>query len=534
MRQFRVGWFAALFLFLASSIPAAAQQRGEPAPLFDTPGLAAEAIGTIKARVGREFRVALVDMRGSELVMHIEGARPGHVDQWRWLRVPGRIYGSWTRVVGPEPAQVYRSADIEGMYFSLEDAPLDDIPGLIAEIQHRAMLEEPALPQSIRIERQFLLMAGPRSGDPVISVNWSTGRESANVYLNLDGSIRGADVSGTIKARGLDMARDDWHLPMAARDFAVLSGSRDILKVEIEPRDIDVIYLDRQHPGASAGMRWTLDGLRMIDSAIPPPIQAQSHLFGPDPNAVFPFDEVDFALLPELKKAALERVDEPGTRVLKMVAERAVTGTGPAEFFWTLTIGDPANQGNWINRTEGEAWQVIATPRGEIVRVALPPSRRPQIEWWTAQGLREALDRVGTTFPAGHPFQQIVLDPDGGSVHTLDAIDPSVSRDFKITQQEITRSIFSPRPANVDASWFHIDDLDGYTADVISALSWKTFGEMNLPDGHVSRLTFSRGNPWVRAPEGQVMLEIRVERGFNGGRITWLADGTELDRVMPD
>jgi hypothetical protein len=29
------------------------------------------------------------------------------------------------------------------------------------------------------------------------------------------------------------------------------------------------------------------------------------------------------------------------------------------------------------------------------------------------------------------------------------------------------------------------------------------------------------------------MLEIRVEHGVRGGRLTWLADGTELDRVMP-
>jgi hypothetical protein len=85
----------------------------------------------------------------------------------------------------------------------------------------------------------------------------------------------------------------------------------------------------------------------------------------------------------------------------------------------------------------------------------------------------------------------------------------------------------------VDDGWFTMADLDGYTMEVLSDLIWKTFGEMSLPDGQVSRLTFSRGNVWVRPPEGQVMLEIRVERGFDGGRITWLSDGTELDRVLP-
>jgi hypothetical protein len=62
---------------------------------------------------------------------------------------------------------------------------------------------------------------------------------------------------------------------------------------------------------------------------------------------------------------------------------------------------------------------------------------------------------------------------------------------------------------------------------------WRTFEMMDLPEGYVSRLTFSRGSTWVRPPEGQVMLEIRVEHSSSGGRLTWLADGTELDRVMP-
>jgi hypothetical protein len=68
---------------------------------------------------------------------------------------------------------------------------------------------------------------------------------------------------------------------------------------------------------------------------------------------------------------------------------------------------------------------------------------------------------------------------------------------------------------------------------VISGLIWRTFKTVGLPDGGVSRLTFSRGNTWVRPPEGQVMLEIRVESRRGGGRLTWLSDGTELDRVMP-
>lgn len=537
MRRVRRSVFSSSFavvLLVLLAAPAVAQQRSEPAPLFETPGLAVEAVDAIAQRAGGQLNVALLDIRGQELTLHVQGSRPGHIDRWVWMRQPGMLYGSWTRVRGPEAAQpLVPTLDPEMLFFQLDEFPLDDLPGLIDTILPRAMLEEPALPQSIRIERQLLLVGGTRAGGPAVSVHWSTGREGAYVYLNMDGSVRSANVSGTLAARGLDMVRDDWHLPMAAQDFEFLRGFPEILKVDIEPRDIDITYMDPQDPGNSTGIRWTLDGLR-VNAPMMRDVLARSAVLAADPRAVFNFDEIDFGVLPGLKVEALARVDEPGTRVLRMIAERQVTGTGPPELHWTLTIGDPAKQGNLFNRVEGEKWEVVATPGGDIVRVMLPPSRRPQIEWWTPAGLRVGLDRLHQTFPVGHPFYEIVLDPRGGRAHALDASDTSVSRDFRLSSQEVSLApIDRPRAANVDGLWFTMDDLNGYTAGVLSDLIWKTFDEMNLPNAHVARLTFSRGNPWVRAPEGQVMLEIRVEGGPGGGRITWLSDGTELDRVMP-
>jgi hypothetical protein len=463
------------------------------------------------------------------MIVHVRGARPHHVDRWTWRRGPGLIMGVTTKIRGPEDAQpLVSTLDPTTVFFPLDGLPLENLPALIERISHRAMLEEPALPQSIRIERQLLLMGGTRAGEVRIMVHWDTGRETSYVHLNMDGSIRSADVSGTFRARGLDMVRDDWHLPLAAQDLAFLGTLRSILRVEIEPQDIDVSYMDPR-PGQTTGMRWTLNGL----SVNAPLIQMPARMRLSDEDA-FAFTDIDFKMLPALKAAALEKVNEPGTRVLKMMANRPVTGLGPPQLVWTLTVGDPAKQGNWITRTEGEAWQVIANPAGDILRVILPPGRRPTLEWWTPANLRNVIDRLVSTFPVHHPFREIVLDPQGGRAHAVDGGDPTLSREFSITAHEISvSSIGGGRHGGVDGTWFTLDALDGYSADVISDLIWRTFETVDLPDGYISRLTFSRGNPWVRPPEGQVMLEIRVEHGMRGGRLTWLADGTELDRVMP-
>jgi hypothetical protein len=175
----------------------------------------------------------------------------------------------------------------------------------------------------------------------------------------------------------------------------------------------------------------------------------------------------------------------------------------------------------------------VASPAGEIIDVVLPPGRRPAVEWWTPASLRGVIDRLAAAFPPGHAFREIVLHPKGGRTHAVDGGDPTLSRDFAITPHDISVQ-GSPRPnGGIDAMWFTLDALDGYSVDMITSLVWRTFELVDLPDGYVSRLTFSRGNPWVRPPEGQVMLEVRVEHGMESGRLTWLADGTELDRVLP-
>ena len=520
---------AVLVIVLLAALPAVAQDRPDPAPLFETVGLAVEALDAIAEHLGHTPQVALIDIQGSEMIVHVQGARPHHIDQWTWVRARG-YFRTTTRILGPEAAQpLVPTLDPTTVFFPLDDLPLDDLPALIERITPRAMLEEPALPQSIRIERQLLLLGGTRSGEVQIMVHWNTGRESSYVYLNPDGSIRTADVSGTFRASGLDMARDDWHLPLAARDFAFFAGFPDIRSVAIESRGIDVTYDDPLNPGQTTGMGWSLNGLR-----VNAPLMAMIRDTGrAETEAAFDFSDIDFAVLPALKAKALARVNEPGVQVLKLEAKRPVTGIGAPRLAWTLTLGDPAKQGNFITGAKGEAWQVVASPAGEILEVVLPAGRRPAVEWWTYTSLRDAIDRLAAAFPPGHAFREIVLDPQGGRAHAVDGGDPTLSREFAISAHDIAVQ-GNPRPhAGIDAMWFTLDALDGYSVDVITSLVSRTFEMMGLPEGYVSRLTFSRGNTWVRPPEGQVMLEIRVEHSSAGGRLTWLADGTELDRVMP-
>jgi hypothetical protein len=521
---------AVLCITLLAALQAAAQTRPTPAPLFETPGLAAEALAAVVSRSGREPLAALIDIRGSEMIVHLEGARPHHIDRWTWIRGRG-LFGTTTRIRGPEIAQpLVPSLDPTTVFFPIDGLPLDDLPALIGRIAPRAMLEEPAPPHSIRIERQLLLLLlrGASAGDARLVVHWNTGRESSYVHLDLDGSIRSANVAGTFRARGLDMARDDWHLPLAAEDFAFFEDFEGIRRVAIERRGINITYDDPQHPGQTTGMGWSLNGLKVNAPLVRIP---NSRLY--DTEAPFNYAEIDLAVLPALKAAALERVSEPGVEMVKLVASRPITGLGPPQTVWTLTLAAPGAIGNVLSPGTGEIWEVVASPAGEILRVIEPPSRRAAVEWHTARNIRDVLDRLGTSFPPDHPFHEIRIDPDRGRATALDGTDPALAREFAIDAHEIKPLGRPMRHDGVGEMWFKVTALDGYTAEVIDSLAHRTFDTIGEPGGRVSRLTFSRGNPWVRPPEGEVMLEIRVQAGFRGGRLTFLADGTELDRVLP-
>jgi len=287
------------------------------------------------------------------------------------------------------------------------------------------------------------------------------------------------------------------------------------------------ISVRTEHPSKenySVSYLWNLNGVRR-DAIDSPDV---GRMVGDKENVAIAFSDLDFSVLPELKKAALEKLKMDGATVSGLTAEKRVTGLRPPELVWIVDVAD----------AKGEKGQVISDAKGAILEVIEPESRQPKPEWLAATTIRATLDRIFDKFPKGAKFSSILINDDQAHVDADNPVKPGEMVSFIFDAQKIM-PFGRPFPPEVfglesgPARMLTAEDMAGYDAATLDTLKQRTLERINLQGGKVSRLTFERGNVFVASPHGQDLVEIRVEAGYRGGRVTYEPDGTELDVVLP-
>ena len=512
--------FAVLALLLLTAEPAHAADN-----LLTTPGAATRAVKEIVAKIGREPAVAVVDVTPGEIILQVQGEKPFHVDEWRWQRLEV-WYFERTIVSGPNPIRPTGPVDdVSASFFPLADVALDRLPDVVAAAIARAALEDEVEVDHIRIERQVSIFPDPSYGEPRWSVSVTSGREHATVYAALDGKIIGAEVSGTQRARTFNMLTDDARLGEAKADLdGALGPDVRVLEVSFSKSGISA---RTEHPSKkdyTVSYYWDLNGVRRnpIDS----PAMGRMGSNDEEADLAFTVGDLDFSVLPGLKKAALDKLKMDSATISSLTAEKQATGLRPPELVWIVDV----------ENDRGEKGQVIADPRGTILEVLEPESRRPKPEWLAGSTIRATLDRIFGKFPKGAKFSNILINDDRAHVEAEDPLKPGEMASFIVDGQTITpfgrpfpNEVFGMGPPQL----FTAEELAGYDAATLDRLKQRTLERISLQDGKVSRLTFERGNVFVASPRGQVLVEIRVEAGHRGGRVTYEPDGTELDVVLP-
>jgi hypothetical protein len=512
--------FVAVTLLLVGAGPAWAGDN-----LLTTPGAAARAAGETVAKIGRSPSISLIEITPDAVTLDVQGDKPFHVDEWRWSLLDLWLFEK-SSVSGPQPVEPSAPVkDISASFFPLSDVALDRVPEVVMAAIKRAALEDAATVASIRIERPVTILPEPAYGQPRWALAVTSGREQATVYAALDGTIVGADVSGTQRARMFDMLAGDAHLAEAQTDLAA------VLDADVRVREVDFsktgIFVRAENPSKEnmlVSYSWNLNGVRR-DFFDTPDVD---RIVGNEENVAFTFSDLDFSVLPGLKKTALEKLNMDGGAVTGLTAEKRVTGLRAPDLVWIVDVED----------TKGEKGQLIADAHGAILDVVEPESRRPKAEWLAGTTVRATLDRIFAKFPKGAKFSSILINDDQAHVDAEDPVKPGEMASFIVDSQAI-KPFGTPIPPEVfglesgPARMFTADDMAGYDAATLDTLKQRTLARINLPGGKVSRLTFERGNVFVASPHGKVLVEIRVEAGYRGGRVTYEPDGTELDVVLP-
>jgi hypothetical protein len=352
-----------------------------------------------------------------------------------------------------------------------------------------------------------------------------SGRENATVFAAADGAITGADLSGTQRARDFNMLTDDKYLDQAKIELAAVLADARVREVSFSKLGVSVRTAHPEKKDYAIRYSWNLNGVARdpIDSL-------DSKMSGEETDIEFKFSDVDFTVLPGLKKAALDALKLEGAAIAEMDAQRLVTGVRAPQLSWTVDIED----------AKGERGQVIADARGAILEVIQPESKRPKLDWLAGSTVRATLDRIFAKFPAGTKFRTILINDERGSVDVEDPLKPGELASFVVDDATIEPfgTAFPDQFLDMGAGppqRFTAEQMAGYDAATVDTLKQRALERLGLKDGKVVRLTFELGNVFVASPRGNVLLEIRADKpdGQSGGRVTYEPDGTELDVVTP-
>lgn len=534
MRALLLGW--AVVLGLSGLLPATVA-AAERASYLATAGDATRAVQKVFDKIGGLPEIGgspdvySVRIEDQKITLQIAGSRrPTDIDEWSISR--GRLVFVFERVAGPSPVSPpsYIS-DVTKGFFALRPSTLAALPDVVAAAIARADLQDPPTVSSVEIARRVAILPSPSYGDVRWAISLATGRESATVYADETGRIVGADLSGTHRARTLDLITvDDWPKDEAIADLrAVLGDARRIRGLTLYDK---YISLDADHPtapGRTLGYSWDLSGVKSMGIATP--------LFpGTSDAASFVIGEVDLSALPRVRENAAKAWGNPGARLVYFMLNRDMRATGAPELRWTVRFNDP----------NGEDGSVYTDAEGNVVSVDLPDSRRPKPEWLSPENVVDTLARIDAEFQGNGRFTRIMFQNDQAQILAEDPRAPGQNADFIMDAQAMNR-FGTPMPweAEVRPQYaFSVKELAFFTPEMLKTLNERTYARLGTDPAKMplSRYTFSvgqllgpDGSYMVPSPDGKVTLEIRVESAnrMDGGWVSYTWQGEEFDVMTP-
>jgi hypothetical protein len=461
-----------------------------------------EAISTLRPVLGTHPRILRIEIDEKSVVVEAQDRRnPRHIDRWRCADRIFRIIPM--RVSGPEPVDPsLLDPDLEANLFDLDAVDFGAAGKLGKEAIARAKLEDPAHVTHMEIARRVSILPEPKAGDVRWTVSLTSGREHAEILADAKGMIIGADLSGTQRAKLLDILREPELVKEAAASFRSLVGSGSILTaVDIEAKSVSFATAMRDAtfgqilPGmpATQSFTWTLDGLARRLGTVD--VNAQMGTPGPPPFAI---GDVDWTILAKLEADALARLALPSARVARLRVEKSSTALQGPALAWTVEVTGP----------KAQTFSVIADVRGSILRVVLPEGLRPKVDWREPAAFAGAISRIATTFGEKVSIASIDADERGCRITVDDPANGGKPATFEIGADHVERAGISFSLDSMGPR-FTVSDIAFLTADRLASLEARALRK--LGEGRKVYLESVRIGAHPFVPQaGARTIEIRV------------------------
>ena len=504
-------------------VPLAAAANAADKNFISTPGAAEGAVLRIIEAAGRTPKVLSIDIAPDRVHLVAQGPdRSWRLEQWTFEVIKLWVL-SRERVSGPRVAQAPGPVDdVQSGLFDVTDVALGEMATIARAAIERAGLEDPATVTSVTIARSVAILPKPSYGDIRWTIEVASPYEAATIYTNARGEIIATDLSRTHRAKMLNLLDGDWPVLDAQRALASVVGTAKIVyKVAINDRSVSVDAISPDDPKRLRGYSWNLSGVRRGLMDMP----NLDVLTGRPNRAAFAFDAVDLTIVPALIAQARQKLAMPKGQITSMEATSPTTNVAGPRLVWSVEVTD-------TDRSKGI---VKADAKGEIVDVILPESRRPPIDWLATQSIRDTLARIAKSFGTNARFTEVSIDDDSASIVAEDPRKPGDNANFIVDATEISRFGFPFDRHFHPETAFTLEEAASIDATRLKAMQDETLRRMKLPDAHVARVTFSRGNVFVAAPQGLITVEVRLDRadGNSGGRVTFDSNGKVIDVVEP-
>ena len=477
------------------------------------------------ARMGESRPVVRLTVSPDEILAVTQADSGSSFAQWSVSRLDlGVMNLHW--VTGPSEAMDSGIVDDpSGAYFRLSDIDLGTFDDVVeASVAHAKMEAAPAV-TSVEIARMISILPEPSYGEIRWTVSLRTADESAVVYVSNDGEVIGADLSDTKRADDLDLyASDDWPMAEAQETLAGVLGASLVHTVRLYR---DYIFVTADHPTDSGLQRdysWRLGGVTrgLVDTP-------NLITLGMGGIVTFPFSEVDFTALPQIKAAAREAYGAPDAIITGMAAEKSTrVALGELKVLWTVEFRE----------ANGDEGGVLLDAQGNVVDVHLPDSRLPEVGPWLAPAtVIDTLARIGETFGPDAKIAEILINDTQASIDVEDPQAPGEIAQFLMDARDVSRFGTASFFASIDeGSYFTPADLAGLTVAQLEDMVTRTTERLDMEGGEVFRYTFSRHALIMDPSDNRVMVEIRYGEqniGGDSGWMTFLLDGTQTDELVP-
>ncbi len=325
----------------------------------------------------------------------------------------------------------------------------------------------------------------------------------------------GCKLSGLLPGKG-DYFKDGGAQKAAAAIKEKIGKPFNVAEVFIDESEFRVHAQDPNNPK-------NLDEYKYIGGFVtgPNPVKLNALNENLD-KSVFPFDEINFAAIPEFARQAIEEAGIEGGKIYRMTFQRG----------FAITEKDAGSLGNarWLIEIKGtrEDVSAAADPQGKLLGVDLSrTSRAADYQLITKEELGKAQATLKNALGANKQISEIIIYEKTLGCSTPNPQNPNVQDSYQygingLTNKELVKMPTIKTSIREDFSLSEINLPDA------AAFVEKAKERTNMPDATVSLISIRRETVSVTSKVFQTTYRVSLKKGVNEGGVEYDNDGNEI------